>query len=768
MILTNLSAQRYNFIRYDVKDGLSLIEISKVIPLEDGSILITTYGGGYNIYNGKKFKEINTTNGIANNNIYCAALQNEDVLWIGTQKGLSKVCGKKTKNYFVENGLPSESIRSLALDKDGILWIGTSKGLAKYYYNKIEKVENKYVAHADILSLFSDSKNNLWIGTRDYLIIYNYETKEYVKPQECNEIKEIRSISESKSGTIWAGTKTGLYEIKNKIIKHYGLNNGLSNSLILSTFVDSEDNLWIGTQEGLTFHKNNSFIKLGANEGLTDYSVSSIAQDREKNIWIGTDEGLYKMVDMSFKIYRGIYKKPLDAWSIVEKSKDEYLIGTELQGIVSLKNGKFSEIEFGHQNIKGMSILFFDKSKNLWIGTYEGVYRYPYNNYSNYSISYKNNGVITDIIQDKDNNIKFSTLIGGNIEFNGSSFRKLHNQNKDIPSMYFYLIDSEKRLWVGTSTGLEIITEDSTYVPKEFEWMKDYSILCMAEDSYGYIWAGSYEGGIFVFNSKSLKNIMFDTITVQDGLCNESIMGLTFDPKGNLWVSTNAGFNRISTKDYHNIGRKNILSYDINDGIPGIEAYQNGILTDSKGNIVIGTTDGVVIFDPLDVKENNVEPKIKFERIKILDRKFNEKYYSGEELDSLEKSVLELPYDENNLTIDFVGISLTNPKRVKYSYKIGNNNWTKPSNESKAYLSNLPFGNYTFEVKACNNNGVWSKNPAMLNIKLIAPFWKKVWFQITAVISFIGLVFLFYLLRLKRINMINEDLEERIQEKVKI
>lgn len=768
LIAFSLKAQQYNFIRYDVKDGVALSQISKLENFSDGRLIISTYGGGINIYDGQKFHLLNNSHGLINNNIYGLVKQNDTLIYFGTEKGLSVFDGSKFKNYSRNEGLPSNLIWSMTLGKDNVLWIGTDNGLAKYENGKIEKVDNELVSNIDIWSLFSDSKGDLWIGSIDELISFDFKTKEFVKRKEFLKFKTIHSFSEDKNGVIWAGSDYGLYKIQNSNYKLFGLESGLTSDLIWTTYIDSENNLWLGTNKGLALFDEGKVKNFGLKEGLTDYKIWTIKEDLEKNLWIGSDEGLYKLTDIAFKIYKEFDDTPIDAWTIVEKSDNEYWIGSELQGVISFKNGQFSEVKIGDFNLKGMSTFFIDRDNNVWITSENGIYRYSNNNFKESTAKYINvDGSVPTVIQDENGKIIFGTYYDGRIEFDGKKFTQYSNTSVDDPIIYYYFIDSQKRLWAATSAGLETSTNDSTFVPKDFEWTKEYSFLNLLEDSYGYIWAGSYEGGLFCFNSESLLNPKFDTISVNHGLNNQSIMATAIDNDGNLWISTNGGFNRLNLEEYHRAGKKNILSYDLNDGIPGVEGFQNGILKDSKNNILISTIDGLVIFDPKKIKENKKPPVLKITNLKIIDHQFKERNINNTECLLGKNSYLELPYYENNLTIEFVGISLTNPSKVKYSYKLGKGDWTKPSSVAKAYLPNLPYGEYNFQVKASNNNGIWSAIPSTLSFKVIAPLWRKLWFQLLMIFAALGIIMVFYLYRLNRMNEVNKDLEDRIEERIK-
>ena len=768
MFYLNFTAQQYNFIKYDIKDGLSFAQIADLETYDDGRLIIATSGSGFDIYDGQEFQNINSTNGLANNNVFCIEKVNNKILWIGTEKGLTRFDGNETINYFKEDGLTSNQVWALAVANDGVLWIGTDKGLATCVNGRIETIEDKRVSKTGIWSLFIDSKGTLWIGTDKHLIKYYSMSKTFEIQIDFPEESYFLSFVEDKNGNIWAGTEQGLYKINGKQSQLFTKQDGVSLKNISASYVDNENNIWFGGDEGLTLYSDNKFVSFGIKDGFTDYKVWSIKKDLEKNLWIGTDEGLYKITDFSYKIYKEFEDRPIDVWTIVETNKNEFLVSSELQGLLSFIDGKFSKIELGDIKVKGLSTIHIDVEKNLWVGCYDGIFKYAENSYTRSIDKYTDVfGSVSHIFDEGNNNFRFSTFGEGAIKYDSGEFTKVYYSDDYTLQLFYHLKDKQNRLWVATSYGLRLVENDSASFPKGFEWTSNYSVLNLIEDRAGFIWAGTYENGLFCFNADKLINVKFDTVSVEHGLSNASIMGITIDEENNLWVSTNGGLNRIDLNEYHRSGKKTILSYNLKDGIPGTEGFQNGILMDSQNNILIGTIEGLVVLDPKKVKENQKPPAIIIKELKVIDNDFNEIKFKKEELESLDSNYIELPYFQNNLTFGFVGVSLTNPSKVKYSFKLNNSEWSKPSFDAKAYLPNLPYGKYKISVKAANNNGVWSKKSAVLNFEIISPIWRKVWFQFLLALTFVGLFLLFYLFRLNKMHTVNKDLEERINERIK-
>ncbi len=126
-----------------------------------------------------------------------------------------------------------------------------------------------------------------------------------------------------------------------------------------------------------------------------------------------------------------------------------------------------------------------------------------------------------------------------------------------------------------------------------------------------------------------------------------------------------------------------------------------------------------------------------------------------------------LPYNLNHLTFDWIGISLTNPEKVKYKWILENfdDKWS-PENEKVEYTySNIPPGTYTFKVESCNNDGVWNTEPTTFTFTVTPPFWKTWWFiSICVIVTFVGVV-MFIRYRTEKLEKDKRDLENTVAER---
>ena len=148
---------------------------------------------------------------------------------------------------------------------------------------------------------------------------------------------------------------------------------------------------------------------------------------------------------------------------------------------------------------------------------------------------------------------------------------------------------------------------------------------------------------------------------------------------------------------------------------------------------------GVTGFYPRNFKNNPHMPKVIIKRLEVLDKPFK-----SDTAISLVRKV-ELPYNQNTIAIEYVPLEFTNPLKNKVQYMLEgvDEDWLMAGNQSVARYTNLRPGNYTFKVKACNNDEVWNMEPTTLQIVIKIPFWQSLWFRFLLLLLILGIAYYF-------------------------
>lgn len=754
-----------SFTTYTKKEGLCNNVILSMLQDKSGNIWFGTSGGGVSKFDGKSFTTYTEKEGLSSNTVWRMLQDKSGNIWFATSGGVvSKFDGKSFKIYTEKEGLSNNIVHSIIEDKDGNIWFGTDGGGVSKYDGKsfTTYTEKEGLSNNVVLSMFEDKSGNIWFGTWDGGVS-KYDGKSFTTFTEkeglCNNV--VWSILEDKSKNLWFGTDGGVSKYDGKSFTTFSEKEGLNNNLVMSILQDKSGNLWFGTDGGVSKYDGKSFTMYTEKDGLSNKNVEGILEDKSKNLWFCTNGGGVSRYDgKSFETYTE--KEGLSSNVVICILQDKlgnFWFGTNSGGI-SKFDGKFfttfTEKE-GLCNNVVLSILE-DKSGNLWFGTWGGgVSKYDGKSFTTFTKKEGLcNNIVSKMLEDKSGNIWFTTNGGGISKFDGKSF--------------------------------------TTYTEKD--GLGNNAILSIIEDKNGNFWFGTNGGGISKYDGK-----FFTTYNEKDGLSNNYVSSILQDKSGNLWFGTRFGLSKltiIKQAELNDKVKSNSLNeedvffknYTYEDGFLGIGCSINSICEANDGAIWMGTNDRLTVYNPdsfLEQKEDISSPNIQLTSIKLfnenvawasLENKKDSTVILGNgvgvsnfEFDGLSKwynlpEHLSLAYNNNYLTFNFIGITMMQPKKIKYQYKLEgiDENWSALSNRTEAPYGNLPHGTYTFKVKAMNSEGYWS-NEFNYVFTIRPPWWQTWWFKTLVGLLIIGTVWYYIKSREKKLVAEKEKLEKTVEER---
>ena len=97
----------------------------------DQSVWAGTWGAGVSRYDGTRWRNFTTHDGLAGNIVYSIAQEPNGVLWFGTNNGVSRYDGKSWRSYDKKNGLLENNVYALAVVRNGDIWVGTKRGVTR-------------------------------------------------------------------------------------------------------------------------------------------------------------------------------------------------------------------------------------------------------------------------------------------------------------------------------------------------------------------------------------------------------------------------------------------------------------------------------------------------------------------------------------------------------------------------------------------------------------------------------------------------------------
>lgn len=699
------------FYRYyaDAKYGSEKnLNIEEVFADKNGFIWIITSDLKLNRFSILKRKLVQivgtkaTKKYFTDNNVYSFYMDNQGVIWFGTDDGLMSYSCKNqlftsySLKFSFQNSEEIGPIVSIDADSKGTLWLGTKKPLISFDPNTGSFQRHSFTDQpsGDPFYLFKVQNDQMLLGyNHDGLTQHDLRTNRTVyyhhDPQEPSSISHntINCISKDNSGMIWIGTFKGvcLFNPQSEQFKKIKLRS--------STFI--KDALWLRT-----------FYELTAGQLL---------------LW--GDRGL----------------ETLD-WNNNTKTKFPYQ--------PAQNNAAW---------MTGVTCFFKDNKNRLWMGTtFGGLFVLNldtkkithYQNDPTDANSLSSNAV-RDIIQDKNGNIWVANFYDGFCRFieETHTFKNYYRNdlgNRLARNLY---IGRKGELWVGTRGGLNKYDyKKDTFTryrhdPKNPNSMSESTAFDIYEDENNIIWIGTYGGGLNKFNQRTNK---FTHYTTKNGLIDNTVFCALPDKKGNLWLSTYRGIVKFNpkTEKFTNYTQKDGL---LNEGYDAFSYYQSPY----TGHLFFEGPQGLDIFHPDSIRPDLVVPNVVFTdfllsnksvNIKREDKRTNGEFMLPESISTIKKIVL--PYRFKILGFKYAATHYANPEKNQFAYKLENfdNDWQYVGNQRQATFTNLAPGKYTFRVKASNADGVWNEKDSSIHIVITPPWWRTWWAYILYALTITGII----------------------------
>lgn len=267
-----------------------------------------------------------------------------------------------------------------------------------------------------------------------------------------------------------------------------------------------------------------------------------------------------------------------------------------------------------------------------------------------------------------------------------------------------------------THTGDSLLFIDSSHckVYKKIPFKNTSHVRCFTKDNENRIYIGS-NNGIFIIDSsgKILKHL-----TTADGLPDNCIYAMETDSNGALWCSTNKGIFSLNK-------RNDILQLRKDDGLQENEFNTNIVAKTADGELYFGGINGVSSFYPYDINRYEENIHLLVTGIKIN----NETAFN--DTASWNISDIKLPYNQNNLSFDFIAMANNNPGQYVHQYMMEgiDKDWIQ-NTELQTIRYILPPGKYNLKLYASRFFDVNAKPLKEIVIHIKPPFWRTWLFSI--------------------------------------
>jgi diguanylate cyclase (GGDEF)-like protein/PAS domain S-box-containing protein len=316
--------------------------------------------------------------------------------------------------------------------------------------------------------------------------------------------------------------------------------------------------------------------------------------------------------------------------------------------------------------------------------------------------------------------------------------------------------DSDGRIWIGTRDGLSAY-DPATRRMRSFRHdaadpnsLADNLVRTIHQSGDGALWIGTHSG-LDRVDIPGSANLNFVHYSTKNGLPSSTVYGILEDQHHNLWLSTNRGIARFDRA----LGQ--IRAFSLKEGLQGLEFNAASSYRRANGEMVFGGTHGINLFSPDVIRNDAYQAPVVITGVQT---------GSAPALQPAPADGLTMAQAQRLVRFEFAALDYAAPEQNQFIYKLlgFDEEWVKAGTRHDATYTNLPAGDYVFEVRASNHDGVWNDVGTRLNLRVTAPWWESRGMQaLYAAIAalLLWLVWRGYRSRLVREKRHHEELRQR-------
>jgi len=804
------------FVETTRDDGLASSQVYAFSQDDQGFMWMGTRNG-LDRYDGYEFRNYQhdpaSLGSLSSNDIRLVIATSNGIVWAGSHAaGLDRFDSTTGTAINFRNNpggprdLGSDHISVMLQDVAGNLWVGTRGGGLSYINTANLSTTRFHTAAAgiekipsdNIRSIFEDSDRRIWVGTDQGLVVAKNSASEFLPhPLSVTDSAGsglITAIQQNSRGVFFLSTADGFLLKSTMDDDSVDIILDLKSITFRSTAVltiDRYDRLWLSDRSVLLYDTIvDSFARLSSDLGL-----SSFYEDRTGVIWGANPPGFSRFdpANLVFGEYLDdaqlrIRPGNTNTMFAMLETEDESIWMSGVDGVFrqDSKTGEITHFALDFSNVpdpNDTNALFEDPHGVVWGGTFStGINQIDPTTGQVRSYPLCAIGPDTELCNrvwvihgDEQGNLWAGS--GDRLVFfdeESDSFNSVKvpagRQHEMITSGVRSLAtDRDGSLWIGTQSGLvrwRYNTDDWTHLvndPASYEGLSNNYINSLHADDEGSLWIGTQLGA----HRLNIASGTIERINTSTGLPNDDIHSVVEDIYGTIWMSTGNGLASFNKES----GEIRVLDED--DGLPTDEFLLAAGHAGRTGNVYFSGENGTVYFDPAMLVAHNLEPGIALTELRI-----NSEIVIPDHADpetilrspiSLTQSIV-LPPERADIAVEFAAMDYSNSSLNQYAYKlIGyDEDWIYTDSTRRfARYTNLPFGQYTLQVRAANRHGVWNNAGRSLDITVLTPLWRTWWAYLLYGVAFVALLDLVIRLRTRSIASQAAILEQTVAERTR-
>jgi ligand-binding sensor domain-containing protein/signal transduction histidine kinase len=778
-----------NFITYGLDEGLAFPSFTYFLRTTDGAYWVATNGSGVCRFNDSPSL---------------------------TNQAVKPAVKEKTKRLFtvypVGDSKASNRINVLYEDRAGRLWAGSDGGLFVMNAGQGEKafipVELGITAHPDRLAqvwaILEDSEGSLWIGTKYGLVrrLPDGRMLQYRLRPSAENTDVVYALLIDREKRFWLGHQAGLLvckprsgslpaadgalpwesPVENKTLYAAALASlptavgearwltsadGLGGNKVLALSQFANGHIYIVTAESLTEFDGRRFQVFSKAEGLSDRHSPTVVEDIAGNIWMASvNDGVMKIVRNGFVMFDEAdgLRSTFISQIFSDRSGETYFFGSGWQ-VCHFDKTRFTTVrlnlppDIADADWQATHKILKDHLGDWWITTNKGLFRFPQVGrfeelaYARPKAVYtQQDGLagndVTRLFEDSRGDIWVTTFapdreVLSRWERATGRFTRYSDANGLPPlnAASAYCEDVAGNLWIGFRDDGVARYKDGQFTQfTKPQGIPEGTIYDMHLDRAKRLWIASMGslGGLLRTDNADAPLPDFKTYTTAHGLTSTRILCMAEDGLGRMYTGTSRGVDRLDPRT------DEVKNYTVADGLLTGEVVSAA--ADRNGYMWFGTRQGLLRLTP-ESERATPPPSIFINGLQVAGRTYDISPFGQFAITGL-----EFAPGEDQLQIDFFGLSFSTGGALRFQYKIegGSQDWSAPT-EQRTLNASLQPGAYRFLVRAVTSEGVTSLEPASLSFTILRPLWQRWWFVTLVILLAAYLSYVFYRYRVSRL-----------------
>lgn len=676
------------FDRMDAIDGHQLLATDVAAVAAYGDALWVGYRfGGVSVFEHGAVTHYKAPQGLPQRTAQAIARTDDGVMWVGTYVGVYRRDGQRWS--LVGDGLPPSSARSFNVAANGALLAYMADGV---YLKQRDSRRFRRVAGVPMIES-GDVRGDgaILLKSEDRQLFLLDPVTEVARPFALPGFTQTRlDVMQEKQGPMWVLSPQGLHLFDPSLTlqKTYSMETGFSGRVVHNFMEDREGNTWFSTENGVD---RISVARINKLEPLAGQSLHmSVLAGDHGEVWIGSSPYMTGYDDTVYRVARDGSRvvTPIHHPTASTRAPDGSLwfagrgLLWRVQG-AQYRHWPLPEAVRSY-DVQAMAI---DARGTLWL-----------------------------------------SIVGNGIHmFKDGAWARPDDAQLAQRTAISLHRDAQGRIWFGyPQNAVAMLAADGTL--RRFDASRGLAVgnvLAMASRGQR-LWIGGDHGFGY------WDGVRFRSLRDRDGPAFYGVSGIVETAAGDVWLHGTGGLVYIAARALADAiagqsGAVAVERFDYLDGYEGVAAQLRPIPTlteTTDGRIWYATTAHTGWIDPRRIGRNPLAPTPQITAVQTSQRPYP---ITGP---------VHLPAGTEDIQLDFTAAVLTIPERARFRYRLAGleTAWREAGARRQAFYTNMRPGDYRFEVQASNEDGVWSRQTAHLDVSIAPTFVQTAWFKLLCVL----------------------------------